>query len=460
MSPTRRGWLCALLLGLFPVAAARADSPAEEAASDARRVFRRHCAECHGTVNPRAGLSVLDRDSLVGQKKLVVPGRPADSELLQLVEAGTMPPGTKPKVSDADRAALRRWVEAGAAPFPREFGEDYVLATILADVRGQSKDRKALAATRYFSLNHYLPDAEQDLGAARAAFLEALQHLSLKPGPARPPAVDPNETIFRVDLRQLGWDETPFDNSRVNLYDLILLEYPFAPLPERSEVWAELSENYLQQARPVRPVAYLRADWFVRAALAPPLRTDLLKGQAKPRPAGLDERPVREPQGLSRERRLFPLDGLTYPQHNADHPTIRVTLETLNAETMKAAKVLPPKGKLVVRLTNEGKKAVHFQLVFSSEDGSKVSWGEQEALGPGKSYRFPAVLEPTPGRDRLTVFASDEPLPRDVLLHGGKGVTDRVLHDFYPVPPAGRPFDAGRLVKQTVEVETRAEREK
>jgi hypothetical protein len=455
-----------LLVCLFPLAAARADSAAEKAASEARQVFRRHCVECHGTVNPRAGLSVLDRNSLVEQKKLVVPGRPSDSELLQLVEAGTMPPGTKPKVSDADRMALRRWVEAGAAPFPREFGEDYVLRTILEDVREQSKDRKALASTRYFSLNHFLPDAEQDLGPARAAFVRALQDLSPKDEPVRPVAVDPNETVFRVDLRQLGWEETPYDDSRVNLFDLILLEYPFATLPERSEVWDELSEKYLQQARPVRPVAYLRADWFVQAALRPSLRNDLLKRRIKPPPAGLDKLRVREPQGLSRERLLFPLDGITYPRHNADHPTVRVTLEALNAGTMKAQTVFPDGGKLVVRLTNGGSKAVHFQLVFSSSNGEKEVVPGAKALAPGQDYRFPSPtddppsLKLSPGRDSVTVFASEGELPEGRRLTGGKGVTDRVLHDFYPVPPAGRPFDAGGLVKQTVEVETRAGKEK
>jgi hypothetical protein len=427
-------------------------------------VLRKQCVGCHGSLNPRAGLSVLDRKSLVEQKKLVVPGKPADSELLQLVEAGTMPPGTKPKVSDADRALLRRWVESGAVPFPREFGEDYVLGAILKDVREQSRDRAAIAATRYLSLNHYLPDAEEELGRARAAFVEALQFLSLKPEPVRPAAIDPNETIFRVDLRQLGWDETAFDDLRVNFHDLILLEYPFAPLPGQSEVWDELSQKYFAEAKPLRPIAYVRADWFVRAALRPPLDRDLLKGRVKTPPAGLDKLPVREPQGLARDRTLLPLDGLTYAQHNANDPALRVTLETLDAETMKVETVFPNKGKLVVRLTNGGKKAVHFQFVFASEDGEKEVVKGKEVLEPGKTYRFPAAsdnppsLELTPGRDRITVFASDDKLPEGVRLRGKNGVTDRVLHDFYPVPPTGPPFDASRLVKKTVEIETKAEK--
>jgi len=48
-----------------------------------------------------------------------VPGAPDDSELIALVEDGSMPPDDSgiPLVSDADRAFLRAWIAAGA-PLP------------------------------------------------------------------------------------------------------------------------------------------------------------------------------------------------------------------------------------------------------------------------------------------------------------------------------------------------------
>jgi hypothetical protein len=466
MSTAQRGVLFAFLFAIAPLPAARADSPAEEAASKARQVLRKHCGECHGTVNPRMGLSVLDRASLVELHKIVTPGKPGDSELLQLVEAGTMPPGRKTKVSAEDREVLRQWIESGAASFPREYGEDYVLQTILKDVSLLSGNPKALAARRYFSLNHYLPDAETELDRAREAFFKTLQFLSLKPTPSRPVAIDLNQTIYRVDLHQLGWDETPYKNSSFTLHDLILLEYPYATLPDESEVWKALSERYLKEAKPYLPIAYVRADWFLQVALRPPLGTDLLKGQVKPS-IRLDQWSEHKPQGLLREPLIVPLDGVTHADHNRNDPSIRFDVEAINLKTMAAERVFVPGDKLIIRLTNRGTRPLYHQFVFSYMNGTKFILREREPLGPGKEYRFPgAAANPSEieitkealGRDQVSVFAAEERLPDGVVLHGEVGVSDRVLHGFYLPPMDGKPFDASRVVKKTIEIETRAEK--
>jgi hypothetical protein len=458
--------LFAFLFTLNPLAVAHADSPAEEVASKARQVLRRHCGECHGAVNPRAGLSVLDRTSLVEQDRVVAPGKPGDSELLQLVEAGTMPPGTKAKVSAADREVLRQWIEGGAAPFPREFGEDFVLQSILKDVRQRSGDAKALAATRYFSLNHYLPDAESDLDRAREAFAKTLQFLAPSPGPVQLVPIDPNQTMFRVDLRQLGWEETPFDDATVNLYDLLLLEYPYASLPNGSDVWRALAEQYFRVARPVRPIAYMNADWLVQTVLRPPFSKELLKAQVKTPPAGLEKLAPRQPEGPS-QRRLLPLDGETVLAHKVDHPFIRIDLETINYRTREVTSVFPPKAELVVQITNRGKSPIYFQLLFSStSDGRKYLAPGMRMLEPNKPFRFPSESAEPPfipltedlGKDYITVFAADEPLPEGKVLHSEKGVADRVLHNLYPIRPDEKLLDVSNWVKKTIVVETRAEK--
>src|SRR5215208_7373459 len=103
------------LLGCGPAAAA-------DVAARAKEVFRAHCAECHGGAKARAGVNVLDRDGLVKKEK-VVPGKPGDSVLYQLVTAtdeSAMPPTGRPRLAADQVEAIRKWIAAGAPAFPAD----------------------------------------------------------------------------------------------------------------------------------------------------------------------------------------------------------------------------------------------------------------------------------------------------------------------------------------------------
>jgi hypothetical protein len=272
-----------------------------------------------------------------------------------------------------------------------------------------------------------------------------------------------------VDLFQLGWNETPFEGSGANFHDLVLLEYPYAPPPDRSAVWRELADKYLTVAKPLRPVAYLHADWFVQAVLRQPLSNNLLYGRKKALPDGLDKMSERKQQGQPLQRLIVPLDGLSYLQHNLEDQPMRVAFEAINAETNKVETVFPPKGKLVVRLKNLGTKSIYFHIVFTTESGTQGDDVAEEPLGPGKTYLYPPAsadppylpLDPEPGKDHISLFASEDRLPnrillKGIMLNGKKGMVDRVLHDFYPLGGTAQAFDTNRLLKKTIEVETSA----
>jgi hypothetical protein len=282
MTTVRRGAAAALLLCGLPLGPASAAPTADDPADAARAVLQKHCESCHGAPakQPREeGLSVLDRDLLL-TRKLVRPNDPGGSELFVLADCGTMPPGALPKLSPGDRTALRDWIAAGAPPFS---GDPYVLRVIARDLAAQKADD--FPYLRYVSFNHLLnqPGAPgpEECGDALAA---AVNHLSSKPDPVRPAAVDAGRTVFRLDLRQLGWDATPYQavkpgnraNSPFKLYDLVLLEYPFEPL--RGPLDGPLAA-YLTAAfpPPARPVLYVQGDWLVAAATQPPLYPDLLR---------------------------------------------------------------------------------------------------------------------------------------------------------------------------------------
>ena len=79
----------------------------------------------------------------------------------------------------------------------------------------------------------------------------------MQPSIAVPMVVDEGvSTIFAVDIRLLGWHQQPFDvmrnshsagRSRVNLHDLLLLEYPYGTVFEGSETFDELWDILLRK---------------------------------------------------------------------------------------------------------------------------------------------------------------------------------------------------------------------
>src|SRR5688572_23505120 len=84
-----------LLVGPLPICSAQQDL-----ATEVKQILRKHCHECHGGKRKAAKLDVLDRDGLI-DRKVLVPGKPKDSELLQRVLAkddGIMPPPERPRL--------------------------------------------------------------------------------------------------------------------------------------------------------------------------------------------------------------------------------------------------------------------------------------------------------------------------------------------------------------------------
>jgi hypothetical protein len=102
-----------LLLGV-----AGADEPDRLFRAQVATVLEQRCLHCHGTEAPKGGLSLSSRAGLLrgGENgPAVVPGKPDESLLLEMVsgDAPEMPRKEKPLSKD-QVAGLRRWVEQGA----------------------------------------------------------------------------------------------------------------------------------------------------------------------------------------------------------------------------------------------------------------------------------------------------------------------------------------------------------
>jgi cytochrome c553 len=85
--------------------------------TEVRPLLQSHCGRCHGG---KARKAELDLTTLAALRRggesgpVVVPGKPDDSRLYQLVRDGKMPRDGKAKLTPADVALLRRWISGGA----------------------------------------------------------------------------------------------------------------------------------------------------------------------------------------------------------------------------------------------------------------------------------------------------------------------------------------------------------
>ncbi|WP_395736766.1 PSD1 and planctomycete cytochrome C domain-containing protein [Prosthecobacter sp.] len=120
--------LALVLLAVAPAWAAAAPVMFEK---DVRPILKTHCFQCHGEDGEmKGGLDVrLARFILKGGKDgpVIVPGKVAESHLLDLVKKGEMPKG-KTKLKDQDIATLEAWVAQGAKtarPEPEKLGPEH-----------------------------------------------------------------------------------------------------------------------------------------------------------------------------------------------------------------------------------------------------------------------------------------------------------------------------------------------
>jgi hypothetical protein len=250
-------------------AAANAVSLHQDSLETARRVkqiFTDRCFQCHGK-NGRAARNIFtqDRTGLVSSR-VVIPGD-VSSPLFKAIESGAMPSGG-PALSADEKAVIREWILAGAPDWgsnssrarPEFISESAILSKIAEDLeRTPPRDRQYI---RYFSLAH-LRNAgvpEEELEGHRLAITKLINSLSWHREITTPTLIDAARTLLRIDLRDYLWTAAAWRR--------ILSIYPYGLILPESERVARLSGE---------AVAYMRGDWFVNVASAPPLYHELLE---------------------------------------------------------------------------------------------------------------------------------------------------------------------------------------
>jgi hypothetical protein len=79
-------------------------------------IFQANCVPCHGSQVKMQQLDLSTFEAVMkgGESgRVITPGKPQESRLVELVEKGAMPKGGKPLPADKI-AVIRAWIEAGA----------------------------------------------------------------------------------------------------------------------------------------------------------------------------------------------------------------------------------------------------------------------------------------------------------------------------------------------------------
>src|SRR6476659_2932947 len=106
--------------GDAPSGSTAKSDPKVDFTSEIQPLLATKCVRCHGPQTSEAGLRLDEREAAFGKlesgNRAIVPGRPADSEILKRVTAEPserMPPEGEP-LSEHQIATFRQWIATGA----------------------------------------------------------------------------------------------------------------------------------------------------------------------------------------------------------------------------------------------------------------------------------------------------------------------------------------------------------
>ena len=251
----------------------------QQLAQDAYAIFEASCLNCHGPDGAFRETLLIEHSELIDEGT-VVPGDPDASELYKRLLGPTengaqMPFGQGPlPVQSID--TVRRWILAGApdwaattTPLRRFITPREILTSIESHLNSLSSFDRPFA--RYFTMTHLYNSGitPEILAEYRKALSKLINSLSWRLKITNPQPIDPQETIFFIDLRHYEWD-------RNDGWMKIEQEYPYHISFDAPAHLALRNQLGRLQTSTKTDVPSVHIDWFIATASAPPLYDDLL----------------------------------------------------------------------------------------------------------------------------------------------------------------------------------------
>lgn len=250
----------------------------DQIATDTYAIFEQSCNICHGPNGAFRETLIIEHNTLI-ENRTVVPGNPNTSELytrlLTTNIAKRMPLG-QPQLPAQAINTIHEWILAGApnwesnTPTNRRFiSHSEILNTIQIHLNSLTPFDRTYA--RYFTAAHLYNAGEstQILQEYRKGLNKLINSLSWGATIINPQSIDPQETIFYIDLRHYEWD-------RNNAWTQLESVYPYHigfNAPTQTKLKAQLSRL---QSQMKCDIPAIHTDWFIATASTPPLYHDLL----------------------------------------------------------------------------------------------------------------------------------------------------------------------------------------
>jgi mono/diheme cytochrome c family protein len=220
---------------------------AKLAKAAAENVLAANCGQCHGPAltpqQAQAGMNYIDNiDKLVETGK-IVPLNAAGSRIIQRMVKGEMPPVTTGRtVSAADINIVSEYINnprfwpdvasqvADCSDKNQAVDNDILYQEINRDLGGEDKaDRVFL---RYISItNRFTAGTCADaLDKDRDALTKMMNMLSIDPSVQAPEPVNPEQTLYKIDLRDFQWDRAISVNGTAfaDVWEAIATNNPYA----------------------------------------------------------------------------------------------------------------------------------------------------------------------------------------------------------------------------------------
>jgi serine/threonine-protein kinase len=198
-------------------------TPADLAKAAAENVLNSNCGQCHGgqltPATAQAGMNYInDIDKLVANGK-IVPLNSAGSLIIQRMSRGEMPPSTSglPPVTEADINTVAQYIDnpvfwpglktADCSSKNQLTTFDDLFISVNRDLITQRSEDTPFF--RYISLANRFTSgvcADTALDQERQAMLKMVNMLSIDAKPADLVAVDKDQTLYRLDIRDVQWD--------------------------------------------------------------------------------------------------------------------------------------------------------------------------------------------------------------------------------------------------------------
>jgi len=180
-------------------------------------ILRVNCGNCHIGPGSQGDFGyLLDIDQLVTSNK-VVPGSKEDSQLYNRMVGGTMPPAAVRVLQTPTYSQIElvgKFIDELEIEDPGECTSDIAFKSVDEQIELMATDIARLDPvteapfTRYMTITYSsnIGDCGRTLERQRYALFKGINSVSTGTRPVQPEAIDADETIYRIDIRDFEWD--------------------------------------------------------------------------------------------------------------------------------------------------------------------------------------------------------------------------------------------------------------